>query len=144
MKNELRVILVIFLLAAITINAASKPEINPDTIKLKQGYSLHLADVDIDKTLIAPEWYRNATLQLIYHGNVIDTKLVEIGSPPLPYTGNFELYDGTTLIVSGEDIRIFFGQTVELIMIHNLTQYNGNKILYQESSINLYHYDTVT
>lgn len=116
MKKSLMVMLMVFLLATTTANAADVP-IN-DSLILNDIYSIHLEEIKIKP--ITDEWgytqyHRIAEFQLIRQRKVVDSAKVDgtFGHP------SFTLTDGT-MSVTGNNVTIYAGQQLFLVVIKPL------------------------
>ena len=111
------------ILLFIPYNPPVKIEKTPP-LKLKQGYELQLLAAD-DMSVPKQIW-----IQLLRHGEVIDDRVVALGS-------DFSLYDASTLVVSARFDEIFRGSDRYYVQLKDLYQYkqDGDIILYKESVI---------
>lgn len=121
-------IALLFMIASSAIVMAKQEEIEQkditDTFKLKQGYRLHLAAIDVDGNKTWMELTRA-------NGDVVDDHVFESGD-------YFSLYDDETLIVEARKLTVFKGLYVRLVVMYDLVQYNkntGNPILTMDKVI---------
>lgn len=96
----------------------TKPEKITDTFKLKQGYRLHLAAIDVDVEKVWIELTRA-------NGDVVDDGVFQNGD-------YFSMHDDGTLIVEATKLTVFQGIGSNIVVAYDLVQYNkntGNPIL---------------
>jgi len=125
---EIKKILVIvavalmFVIASSAVAMAKQEEIKQekitDTFKLKQGYRLHFAAIDVDSMKVWMELTRA-------NGDVVDNGVFQ-------NRDYFSMHDDGTLIVEATKLTVFHGILTDLVKIDDLVQYNkntGNPIL---------------
>ena len=99
-----------------------------DTLKLKQGYHLHLSGVnDVD--------YNPA--KVVFHltksnGDLVDKTIVSDGD-------GFSLYDGDIKIIEVDSIKLWTGTIEWIVELDNIVQYNkAGKIILEINTTKLY------
>lgn len=118
----------LFVIASSAVVMAKQEEIEQeeiiDTFKLKQGYRLHLAAIDVDG--------KKAWMELIRaNDDFVDDHVFVSGE-------YFSLYDDETLIVEARKLTVFKGSFTSLVIMYDLVQYNkntGNPILTMDKVI---------
>ena len=102
----------LLVLTATSIGAIAKEDKPEDTLKLKQGYLLHLSAVNDNADTAKVCFYLTR-----YNGDIVDTITVLDGN-------GFSLYDEDVKIVEVEEIVVFKGINSWLIKLEDLVQYN--------------------
>ena len=112
--NKILVLAAVALLfvTATSIEAIAKEDKTTDTLKLKQGYRLHISAVD-DNADPAEVCFHLTNSK----GDIIDDVTVLDGD-------SFSLYDEQIKIVEVESVQVFFGINSCLIKLEDLVQYN--------------------
>lgn len=102
----------LFVVAVTSIGVMATKDKTTDTLKLKQGYSLHLFAVDDS---VDPE---KVCFQLIKsNGDIVDEVTVLNDE-------SLSLFDEDIKIVEVEQIQVFFGKENWAIALDNFVQYN--------------------
>ncbi len=94
------------------------PKVTNDTLLLKQGYKLYLADVDIINR-VAVVQLTSANGDVVYEQVIVDDPGV---------VENVKLYDNEILIVNADFRGVMAGNTFDGIILKNITQYNKNTV----------------
>ena len=102
----------LLVLTATSIGAIAKEDKTTDTLKLKQGYHLHLSAVDDNADPAEVCFHLTKS-----NGDIVDTITVSDGD-------GFSLYDEDVKIVEVEEIVVFNGINSWLIKLEDLVQYN--------------------